>query len=250
MPSKTLLVEEDWLAIQTIDSSYLLACQHPPPSDSYVFSDRKSLFAYCSQVKDQHTLQFIAFLRQIKEFEALNEEDRFILIKYNLLPMCTLYKCTVFDPQMGALCDVPNVEITMYEHFLSFDGELTTLCDACTDLCCSIIRVTEHDLTLLRLLIVALLFSKGLSMSKDEPRLTDPLAVHRAHSHYTRLVWNYWIDRQGEQKTIRQFTQLLSLIFRIQSMMEKFRDFSRTHFDSPDYKDFISPLMRALFHIN
>jgi hypothetical protein len=105
-------------------------------------------------------------------------------------------------------------------------------------ICFSIIKVTEEDYTLLHLLIVALLFSKGLSMIEDEPLLNDPLAVHQAQSHYTRLIWNYLLDKQGEQKMIRQFTQLLSLVFRIQSKTKYVQDYSRVLFNLPNVADF------------
>jgi hypothetical protein len=91
----------------------------------------------------------------------------------------------------------------MCREFLTSDDEDNSLRDAAIDFSISMIRIIGQDFTLLRLLLVALLFSKGLSMIEDEPRLNDPLALHQAHSHYTRLIL---MDRQDEQKTIRQFT--------------------------------------------
>jgi hypothetical protein len=119
MPYKNVLVV-DWLAIQNVESSFLLACQQPLPPFPYDFSDRKSFFVYLSQVKDQSALQFIAFLRQIKEFEALDKDDRFTLIKYNFLSICILHECHTFNRQIGPLWDLPNVDINMYHQFLTF----------------------------------------------------------------------------------------------------------------------------------
>jgi hypothetical protein len=205
MSPKTLLIE-DWLAIQTIESSYLITCQQHSLSSPSAFSDRKSFIGYWSRAKDQGILQLIGFLRQIKEFKASDEDDRFTLIKYNLLPVGILYKCLVVKSQTEPIWDLPNVDIDMCREFLTSDDEDNSLRDAAIDFSISMIRIIGQDFTLLRLLLVALLFSKGLSMIEDEPRLNDPLALHQAHSHYTRLIWNYLMDRQDEQKTIRQFT--------------------------------------------
>jgi hypothetical protein len=98
MSPKTLLIE-DWLAIQTIESSYLITCQQHSLSSPSAFSDRKSFIGYWSRAKDQGILQLIGFLRQIKEFKASDEDDRFTLIKYNLLPVGILYKCLVVKSQ-------------------------------------------------------------------------------------------------------------------------------------------------------
>jgi len=226
------------LVIQTVEASYLLTVQQPSLPCPHDFSDRKSFIIYWKQVKDQGILQFIAFLRQIKEFEALNEDDRSALIKYNLIPISTLHKCIIFNREISTLWDLPNVEIMMCHQFVMFCDEENILHNAVKDLCFSIIKVTEEDYTLLHLLIVALLFSKGLSMIEDEPRLNNPLAVHQAQSHYTRLIWNYLLDKQGEQKMIRQFTQLLSLVFRIQSKTKYVQDYSRVLFNLPNVADF------------
>jgi hypothetical protein len=248
--SPQTLHAEDWLAIQTVEASYLLTVQQPSLLDPYNFSDREPFISYCSKAKDQGILQFIAFLRQIKEFEDLNEDDRFTLIKYNLIPIGALHKCIIVNHETDPFWDVSNTDIKMCDQFLTFCDEENVLRDAVKDLCFSIIRASEEDFTLLHLLVIALLFSKGLSMIEDEPRLNDPLAIYRAQSHYTRLIWNYLVDKQGEQKTIRQFIQLLSLVFRIQSMTKYFRDFfSRAQFNLSNKADFFTPLMRTLLHI-
>ena len=245
--SKSLHIE-DWLAIQVIESSYLLAFQQPPLPSPHDFSDRKSFIGYWSKVRDEGTLQLIAFLRQIKEFEALGEDDRLTLIKYNLIPIGALHKCFVFNREAGAVWDLPNVDTKMYRQFTTMFDEDNSFSEAATDLCFSIIKTIEEDFTLLRLLVITLLFSKGLSMVENEPQLIDPLAAHRAESYYTRLIWNYLLDKQGEQKTIRQFTQLLRLIFRIQSTSKYLRDYLCMLFNVPSKADFLTPLMKAILH--
>jgi hypothetical protein len=248
MAPKSLGIE-DWLTIQTIESSYSLAFQEPPPPCPHHFSDRQSLIDYYSKAKDQVTIQLITFLRRIKEFEALNEDDRFILMKYNLLPVGVVHKCLIFSLSNEGLWDQVDIEAKMCQQVLYLDGNHNDVLQTITHLFSFALRATENDFTLLRLLIVVLLFSRGLSMLEDEPPLNDPLAVHRAQSHYTRLIWNYMVDRHGEPKAIKQFAQLLSLIFRVQPMIKYFRDYSRAHFNSLN-RDIFTPLMKALLHIS
>ncbi|CAF4858538.1 unnamed protein product, partial [Rotaria sp. Silwood1] len=64
-------------------------------------------------------------------------------------------------------------------------------------------------------------------MTQDDFQLSDPSAVHRAQSHYIRLLWSYLINKQNEEKTIQQFTQLISVIMKIQSITKQLKDFIR-----------------------
>ncbi len=57
----------------------VLVAMHP--------SDRASALISWSHFVNQMSLHFISFFRQIDEFKGLHADDRFILIKYNLLPV-------------------------------------------------------------------------------------------------------------------------------------------------------------------
>jgi hypothetical protein len=113
-----------------------------------------------------------------------------------------------------------------------------------------LLEITEQDAAILSLLLVILLFSQGLSMNEDEPSLNDSLAVNRAQSYYTRILWNYMINKQGERKTWKQFTHLLTIIFRIQSMTKKTREFFRVQHRTSDIMNRIAPLMQSVLHIS
>ncbi|CAF1071484.1 unnamed protein product [Adineta ricciae] len=239
----------DWQVIQTIEESYALAFQSPLPSCPGHFPDRESILTFYRQTKDQMILQFINFLRQIKEFEALNEDDRFILIKYNLNIIGALNKFIYFDNQAYTLCDFPSMDQNVYKYIQTLYNVDQSLQDDFINLVGSFLAVIEQDLLLLRLLIVTLLFSKGLSLSDDEPPLRDPLAAYRADSYYTQLIWNYLLDKQGEQKAIKQFTYLISIIFKLQIMIKKWRDHVREELTARNKVDLLTPLMQAVLHI-
>ena len=114
----------------------------------------------------------------------------------------------------------------------------------------SLVELTEQDPTSLSLLLTILIFTQGLSMSENEPALKDSLAVARAQLHYTRLLWNYMMNKEGETETCKKFTKLLTLIFRIQSITKTSRDFFRAQLSSPNDVDQIEPLMQTVLHIS
>ncbi len=84
---------EDWLTIQSVQSSFSLSfpsgnieCLH---ADAL---DRVSALISWSHFMNNVALSFINFFRRIDEFESLNAHDRFILIKYNLFALLPIYK--------------------------------------------------------------------------------------------------------------------------------------------------------------
>jgi hypothetical protein len=62
-------------------------------------------------------------------------------------------------------------------------------------------------------------------MNEQEPLLNDSLAVHRAQCYYTKVLWNHLISLEDEVQACRHFTQLIAVIFRIQSASKASRDF-------------------------
>jgi hypothetical protein len=86
-------------------------------------------------------------------------------------------------------------------------------------------------------------------MDEEEPLLNDSLAVHRAQCYYTKVLWNYLISKEGEVQACRHFTQLLAVIFRVQSATKASRDFFRRQLMISNTVDKIAPLMQTVMHI-
>jgi hypothetical protein len=129
-------------------------------------------------------------------------------------------------------------------------GDSTGVRQSFVDLVLLLVEATGQDATLLSLLLPVLIFSPGLSMNEDEPPLKDALAVHRAQSHYTRILWNYLIVKCGEVLAYQYFTRLLSVIVHIQSASKIFRDFFRVQFMmSNTVADKMAPLLQAVLQI-
>jgi hypothetical protein len=128
-------------------------------------------------------------------------------------------------------------------------GDSYGIRDTFINLVLSLVKVTEQDPTLLSLLLPILIFSQGLSMNVDEPILKDSLAVNRAQCYYTKLLWNYLVSKRGEVQACRHFTQLLTVIIRIQSVGKIIREFFCIQSMTSDTVDKIAPLMQTVLLI-
>jgi hypothetical protein len=249
-PLRTLSVE-DWITIESIRSSFLSSFQyeHSP----FVFldlSDHATALISWSQIANEVALRFINFFRQIDEFEGLHEDDRFLLIKYNLLAVFPIYKCVYYN-QTNNVTSYDNIEeAERSRRFLMLCGGSFDIGEKCINLVVLILKAAEQDPTVLSLLLTILIFSRGLSMNANEPSLTDSLAVNRAQFYYTTLLWKYLISTHGEVQACRHFTHLLTTIFRIQSVTKRSRDFLQDQFMTTDTVDRMAPLMQTVLNIS
>ncbi len=250
-PLLKMLCVEDWIVVQNVRSSYLSIFQTDVTKYSSVdVSNRTSALICWSQIANQIALCFINFFRRIDEFESLNGDDRFILIKYNVFPLFPIFKCVNRDVIDNCFSCAETEEAIRRLQFYKLCFDSNGLRDIFLNLVVFLLEITEQDAAILSLLMIILLFSQGLSMNEDEPSLKDSIAVNRAQSYYTRILWNYMINKQGETKTCKQFIQLLTAIFRIQSTAKIFREFFRDQFPTPDTVDQIAPLMQTVLHIS
>ncbi len=245
-----ILSVEDWVTIKNIQSSFVSIFQEENiQSVCDDISDRASALISWSQYANQITLRFISFVRQIDEFEGLHADDRFILIKYNLLSLFPIYKCFYYKKINGCESYEDNEEAENRCCYFAQWDESKDICEIFTNLIRSLAEITEQDSTLLSLLLVILIFSQGLSMNENEPLLKDSLAVNRAQSYYKKLLWNYSINKWDEEQACKCFAQLFTIILQLQSAIKRFRDFIRVQCMISNAVDRITPLMQTLLDI-
>ncbi|UJR34604.1 hypothetical protein I4U23_027380 [Adineta vaga] len=89
------LTVEDLIIIDTIQSDFLLIFQNQleGPKELIDLTDRVSALISWSESHNKLALHIIKYCRLINEFENLNTDDRFILIKYNLLSLFGIILC-------------------------------------------------------------------------------------------------------------------------------------------------------------
>ena len=243
---------EDWLTIQSVQSSFISTFQIPKEQFANVInlSDRVSALFSWLQFSNQLALRFVNFFRQITEFEDLCLDDRTTLIKYNLFPGFPLCKCYNYKSADDCSSNNSNEDMQQHHRFFTLCGATDSFDDKCFELILSLVQSTKQDPTLLSLLLIILFFTPGLSMSEDEPLLNDLSAVNRAQSHYTEVLWNYLVNEFGEFEACRRFTLLLTSILRLQLTAKKIRTFFRDQSATLDAVDKIAPLMQSVLHIS
>jgi hypothetical protein len=241
---------EDWATIQNFRSLFLPVFQTETCLCSCVdFSDHATALMSWSQIANQLALQWINCFRQIDEFESLDADDRFILIKFNLLSVSPVLKCFSSKFMNGCCSHDNNEQAEKQCQFFPLCGQSDGIQDTFINLVLSLVEITEQDATILSLLVTVLIFSQRLSMNEDEPPLKDALAVYRAQSHYTRILWNYFVHKYGEIQAVKRFTQLLTIIFRIQSASKITGEFFRAQFLTSNAAERMAPLMQSVLHI-
>ena len=240
---------EDRTIIQNLQSSFISFFQIPQTQipRSFDLSNRLSALTSWSNFINQIAHRYINFLRQINEFEHLCLNDRIILIKYNLFPVFPLCRCY---NSKGEYPYPHDSKEEMDRGFFAVLGVSHSIGNSFLNAMMSLAQVTSQDPTLLSLLLLILFFTPGLSMSEDEPPLTDPLAVHRAQSHYTKILWSYFVNEYGEMEACQRFTQLLSLILRLQLVTKDFRMFFREQCSTLGAVEQITPLMQTVLNIS
>jgi hypothetical protein len=242
---------ENWLIIQNIQSLFISNMQDDEASKFCINAvDRDAAVMSLLESADQTAIRFINFFRQIDEFESLNADDRFILMKYNILPMFPIYKCYHYKQDNHYLSNEENEETKKFRQFCRLFDETYDLRDTLISLITSLVKLTNQDPAILSSMLIIIVFSQGLLMNEDEPALKDSLAVNRVQSHYTKVLWNYLIDKLDEQQTWRFFTHLLIVIFQLQSASRIFRDFLRTHHIVRDSVDQITSLLQTFLSIS
>lgn len=242
---------EDWMTIENIQSLFVSTMQD---DNAHKFTldiaDRDSALVSCLQSVDQTALRFISFFRQIHEFEGLDADDRFILMKYNLLPVFPIYKCFNYKPENHYLSDEENEEVIRFEQFCRLFDQTSDIRDILIKLIVSLVKLTQQDPTILSLILIIIVFTQGLSLNDDAPVLKNPLAVHRIQCHYIEVLRNYLTQKWDEQQTCHYFTQLLAMIFQLQSTSKIFRDFLDLHPLTRNSVEHITPLLKTFLNIS
>ena len=250
----SVLSAEDLLVIQNIESSFSSIFQAKCDVFTNIidFPNHTSELIGCLQFNNEIALRLIKFCRSILDFENLNADDRFIIIKYNLLPLFFILTCHRPKKPISASSDQERLE---EEEMARRDiyilcNRSDYLYELVLNMSAIFSEIVEHDSALLSILLATFLFSKGLSMIEHEPFLKDSLSVYRVQCRYATLLWNYLIKKHGERKVYNYFIKLLTAIFRAQPSVIRFRAFFGDRAKTLDTVDEIAPLMQTILHIS
>lgn len=241
-----ILSDDDLIKIENMGEIFSLIFNNNEDKEYHLYenqSDRMLGIISWSKYVGESALDFIRFYRHIIEFEDLNANDRFLLIKNNLFSIYFLSKSfsSKFNEQQQKQFD--EKQILFYN--LCFGSNFIS--DSFIHLRNSIIEMTKNDSIYLSLLLTILIFSHSLSINEQNQTLFNDLtAIHQAQSIYTKFLWNYLRKKHGENQACKQFSQIVSIIMRIQSLCKIIGDFFRNQLITLTDIDQITSLMQSL----
>lgn len=245
---------EDWLEIEKIKSSYLMFfnTEYHQLWQCSTFHDRRSAVASWSKMANLITLKLIDFFRQVDQFEELNADDRFFLIKWNLFSIFIVHKTTSFNWKTKCFSNLSVEEQKKREEYFRSenDGEQNGSREEFHGLITSMSKVIDGDSTVIYLLLIILLFANDLPVDSKRGALKDPLAVYRSQAYFTQVLTNYLKTKHGEEKGNLCLTRLFLVLAKLPRLTEAFQRFFRSQLQSHELLQNITPLMQTVLNIN
>ncbi|CAF1478779.1 unnamed protein product, partial [Adineta steineri] len=247
---------DDWLTIENVRSIFVSNFQNNQPqsndnnNNNDDVTDHDSALVVWSHWASKIGLQLINFFGQIDEFEKLNDEDRFLLVKFNMFSLFPIFKCYIYKTADEYYLSEKNKREEGHCRPLQACSSRERIHENFQNIMLSLFPMTEQDPVLFSLIMLIFIFSQGLAMNENQPPLKDELVVHRAQNHYIKLLWNYLINKKGETYTYKYFNELLLIIFRIQIVSNESREYFRKQFIASNAMDKMAPLMQTFLNIS
>jgi len=194
-------------------------------------------------------LRLVSFFKQIPEFNELNVQDRFTLIKYNLMAVLVLNSTLSYNMEADAIMetdsDAPwNSTILCKIHGDEIYRRVKKVFD-------SFARIAQYDQRIIQLALVVLILTKGFSTngSASEPILDDTLGVYRAQKYYTELLWKYLQTVHGNGKAIHIFKELVAHFISWQTLQESISRNLPNALTPTDMNELL-PIMKSLLQLS
>jgi hypothetical protein len=253
-----LLTDTDWSCLQHIQNAYLSASQASPSASSVISlelaPDKMSAYMNTLDIQNFAAVKLINFIRQIPEFEELDERDRLILVKYNLTLLFVLRHALAFDTTRE-ICyedEMVNPISPNEEAFAQHCKSLFILCYGYefnrlfVSVLRTIINVVDKDPVIVQLVMLSMIFLKGLSANDDqEPVLNDVQRVFHAQSKYTDLLFRYLLQRSSFDVAVLKMMRIVEVFIKIQRLIRDFQQYIKSNIDV----NHVNPLMKTLLHL-
>ena len=229
------------------------------PSVSSLFSfelspDQHSAFVHTMNLENFMSVRLINFLRSVSDFTSLNNHDRLILVKYNLTSLLYIDGTSSFDSIDEASyfnneCDPVSCEEKAFAHFCK---ELYGICYGSEAvriflrLLRALAEVIDNDRTIEYLIMLIMIFLKGLSVDDDQaPLLVDPITVFHTQTKFTDLFFRYLLDKFSWNIAVTKTARMVEQILKIQNLSQDYDPFVK----SKAARFRVNPLMKSLLHL-
>ncbi|CAF2892764.1 unnamed protein product [Rotaria sp. Silwood2] len=256
--SSTFLTEVDRSCLSHIRNAYFSASQSTPSASSVISlelaSDKMSTFMSTIDLQNFTAIKLINFLRKIPEFQQLDEGDRLILVKYNLTLLFVMRHSLNFDSAREIFYDLDTDDPVSPsdEAFAHYCKSLFILCygyefsRTVMPIFHALANIVNKDPIITILLMLIMIFSKGLSANEDqEPLLHDEKRVFYAQSKYTDLLFRYLMEQSSFEEVTIKMTHVMEQLLKTQKVSRDFQQYVKSKIDLTH----VNPLMRSLLHL-
>ncbi|CAF3425918.1 unnamed protein product [Rotaria socialis] len=257
--SSCYLTEADWSCLHYIQHAYLSSLQSSPSASSVISlelaPDKMSAYMNTLDIQNFAAVKLINFIRQIPEFEELDESDRLLLVKYNLILLFAIRHALTFDTTREVIYD-DNINSSVSPAEEAFAHHCKSLYILCygyefnrlfTSILHTIVSLVDNDPVIAQLLMLNMIFLKGLSAIDDqESSLNDGQRVFHAHTKYTNLLFRYLIERTSFDTAVTKLMRIIELLIKIQRLTRDFHQYIKSKVDV----NYVNPLMKSLLHLS
>ncbi|CAF1513541.1 unnamed protein product [Adineta steineri] len=254
------LNENDWLFIRNIQDAYSSTSRSVPSASSILSLeltfDKMSTYMNTLDIYHSTMIKIINFLKQIPDFEQLNDNDRLILVKYNLCSLILVRDSLTFDTTRE-LCyedDVDDRYNSMSSNNKAFAERWKSLFMLCYsyelnrllfNILHTLHSLIDNDPIIVQLLMLSMIFLKGSScLERQEPILDDSKHVFYLHSKYTDLLFRYLIKQSSFNTAVIKMMHFVEVFMKYQRLSKDFHQEIKSKVDV----DNISPFMKSFLH--
>ena len=174
----------------------------------------------------------------------MHEDDRFALVKQNSMAIFYLHLCLCTNLSTEIYRE-PQTDNDFYYHAHAlrlFSDEIQWQAMTFVE---DIQQLSSMDHTVIKLLILVLIFSTGSDLSESTGLQTEQ--IFRAQNVYTQLLWNYLDARFGAPQTASIFSRLIFSCMKAHVLGRKTKEtVSRQIHDSQQ----LAPLMQSVLLIS
>ena len=254
-----LLTDDEWTCLNYVQNAYFLSLQSGPSASSVLSlelgPDKMSAYMNTLDIQNFAAVKLINFVRQIPEFEQLNEADRLILVKFNLTLLFPIRHALTFDSTRELVYyddNFRNIISPTEEAFAHHYKSLYILCYGYDinrlflSILHTVVSLVDKDPIIVQLLMLNIIFLKGLSANDDqEPVLNNSQSVFDAHSKYASLLFRYLIKRSSFDIAVIKMMRITEVFIKIQRLIRDFHQYIKNRIDIA----YINPLMKSLLHL-
>ncbi|CAF1279968.1 unnamed protein product [Rotaria sordida] len=185
-------------------------------------------------------LRMVTLFKLTPEFNLLHEDDRLALVKHNLMAILVLHFTICTDITTGIFHE-PNTPNDFCYHANELCNYSNAIYLKTIDLTDQLQKLCSYDRSILKLLILVIIFSKGADYV--EPILVESEKVFNAQNVFVDLLWNYLNVRFGYDQTPHLFSRLIFCCMKSHSLARETKE-TITKIDVQNKK--FAPLMQSI----